>query len=203
MNIVEEYAQRASINYPVAFHVSSPSLLILRSNKTFWDSKWCVLSVSWEANPHHLGSYRVRLSSPASCRGNQDLFCLSNSHFTLEKSWLDYEKFFYQWNPVDEGLSAVFGKEAFLAAWEIFICIHDKWFLNQTFSRKDELYSTVDPTTCIEERVSCCESFIGSSHFSCLLDRWNRFFLDPLEKRYLNWFNAFLFGNKYGYKKFR
>lgn len=203
MNIVEEYAQRVSINYPIAFHVSTPSLLILRSNKTFWDSKWCVLSVSWESNPHHPGVYRIRLSSPASCRGNQDLFSLSNSHFTFEKSWLDYENFFYQWSPVNEGLSAVFGEEAFLAVWEIFICVHDKWFLNQDSSTREGLYSTVNPDFSIEKRISFCKSFVRSSGFSCLLDRWNNLFLDPLEKRYLNWFDNFLIGRKDGYKKFR
>jgi hypothetical protein len=191
MNIFEEYASRKKISYPIAYHVDSSVLILKADNNKRWACNWCVLSVLWHSNPHHPGFYKIQLSSPIHSLESQSLFYLNKSHFSIDKSWFEYEKFFYQWNPRSKGLSPVFGDDAILAAWEIFVCSNEKHFLNQSLFVKDSLYDTLNPNASTESRIASCHNLVSSGRFS-LSDVWKEKFLSTIENCYLNWFKFFV-----------
>jgi len=192
MNVVEEYSARINVDYPIAYHADSSFLILKSSSKERWGSKWCVLSSIWECGSNGPGSYKLRLSSPRpSCPLDQAIFSLNNVHFCLERSWFDYEKFFYEWNPCGSDLVPVFNDQAILASWEIFVLVKEVWFSRQTISFRDILYSTLDPKASAFERISSIESIQKLDCFTQVQGVWHRDFLIPLKDKYLNWFEKF------------
>ena len=192
MNILEEYTKRNNLNCSIAHHVHNSSLLILKADRKKWGSNWCVFTVIWEPNPFHPGSYKMYLRSPNYYPKNQDIWLLSKSHWFLEKSWSDYERFFFEWKPMNKNLQPVFDEEAFLAAWEIFLLVHENWFISQTLDFKKRLYKTMSSDLGFSERINFCNEFINSEPFSSsLFDTWNKNFYLPIKNSYLNWFKDF------------
>lgn len=191
MNIFEEYASRRKISYPIAYHAND-SLLILKVDKNKWGStgNWCVLSVFWDPNPHHPGTYNFHLRSTG-FSNDQSILLLNKSHFTINRSSFDYEKFFYQWKPQKRGLFPVFGNDALLAAWEIFVCSYEKHFLNRTSFIKEKFFATMNPESSCEARLSSCEYLISLESFSNIKGIWNDKFLLPVKQKYLSWFKNF------------
>jgi hypothetical protein len=193
MNIIEEYSARININYPLAYHAESSFLILKSSSKERWGSNWCVLSSNWENGYNGPGFYRLRLSSPKiGCSFEQKIQSLNNVHFCLERSWFDYEKFFYEWNPHGSGLFPVFGDNAMIAAWEIFIFAKEAWFSSQIASFRDSLFETLNPSLSVSQRISCIQSTQRFHCFSEVQELWTRGFLLPLKDQYLNWFEKFV-----------
>jgi len=192
MNIFEEYALRKKISYPIAYHTIS-SLLILASQNCNSSKRLCVLTVMWNSNPHHPGVYTISLRSNSGLKPStpQSLFHLSKTHFSLEKSWFEYEEFFYNWDPIKEGLIPVYGDDAFLAAWGIFVFANERWFLNQSAFVKKKLFETLDPSSTKLKRLEAISFLTSSSSFDPLRGLWDDKFVKPIEKDYMNWYSDF------------
>jgi hypothetical protein len=191
MNVFEEYASRKKISYPIAYHTSS-SLIIFESDKRKWNAKLCVLTVVWNSNPHHPGMYKICLRSPYNNVIPQSLLHLDKTHFFVEKSWFEYEEFFYKWKPSLEGLRPVYDSESLLSAWEIFVSVNECLFLNQSTFVKKKLFETLDPTATPSERLASLSELTSSSSFDHMLGAWKKGFLAPIEEDYMNWYKKFI-----------
>lgn len=207
MNIIEEYNKRKNLNYPISFHVNS-SFLILRSDKNRWGSRWCFLCISWETpgriDQSESGTYKISLKSlkldyvnSQLVPGNSISQCIgfldnNNVHFSVDKSWLGYEEFFYEWSPKDFGLLPVFDKDATLAAWEIFVALKESWFANHSIFFRNKLFETINPSLGAEKRLDALESFLCLEPSTYVKDLWSSE-LSFLKSSYLDWFKDFNF----------
>lgn len=190
MNILEEYSFRNKISYPVAHHTNR-GVLLLKTDKNFWDKNWCVLTVNWVNEPGSTGDYEISIRSPNHYPGSQTLFSLFGTHSYFKKNWEEYENFFFNLNFDQNHLTPVFNKkEAILGAWEIFLYINENWFLNQSSNVKSILFRTIDIDQSINSRFIAYKEFISLDSF-LILNSWKFGFLDFIKNHYLDWFKNF------------
>jgi hypothetical protein len=192
MNILEDYAHRNGLKCCISHH-SDSSFLVLRADRKRWETSCCVLSANWQPNSYHPGSYKICLRSPSHYPKSQDVFSLNKFHWMKEVSWSDYESFFHEWKPCSNGLYPIFDEEAILSIWEIFIFIHEYWFVSQPSDFKRRLYETISNEIEVNKRMMAFEQLTLSEPFvsSCVNTFWIDGFYAPFRKSYLNWFKSF------------
>lgn len=157
-------------------------------------NQWLVLFGRWQDGIDHPGFYRFRFASPVHDGYLEDDWYADLPGFIGRTvQWDQYELSLLNWiaslrGLYDAGFRAIETSEV-LVAWEIFLYIHDQWFVNHIEDSKffDDIEQSTNSAIVESERLSAynrCTSRLSRHRFllSHFLDR-----MLPLTRPYSVW----------------
>lgn len=188
MRLFEEYLNRHNIVVPIIHHCNSGVVLLQSTDLSIQKNRWLIITIEWFQHEVRPGWYNISISSPIH-NGflSGDLFVNTPP---IQKKWDEYEDYIFELRQSLKSVVPIQGsQEITLAAWEIFACVYDGWFVKQPFEIKQSLFESLDKEKSIEHRHEhYCEVLMFlSTHYLVVARTWK---YDVLAKfhNYSDWF---------------
>lgn len=186
MRLFEEYFNRHDIKSVPLVHHAPDGAVILESLK---DSSFKILVLIEWKNEKPPGRYVIQSVSPIHNGFSSGSFF--KIHNEVEKKWHEYESYFIEFAENLQELRVISNeKEVLLAAWEMFVFIHDGWLSGLPLGIKDALFESVNKENSFEERYEKYQDvyyYLGHN-FPYTLENWQKYILFRVVGAYSFWF---------------
>lgn len=157
MDLQQEYFKRHSITTPLVVHPDNDGnySLVLKNLNCLKgrQPRWLVVRITYYKQENHPPYYKFIISVPqhdAASTGDP-----LKQAWERKVYWDEWEQFVLEWTEHNRGeLLPINGQELSLALWEMFQYSHDSWLASITDRLKDRLYTAVDDTATVEERLA-------------------------------------------------